>query len=301
MEKIAGNSPDLRALFPATISTVSRVRLSLWDMPESLAQHVSTLSPEKAWGDSSHWKNGNEKFSGVKSMNAAIKLCRDGWPDGANRAARLRDKIAAAHPIQRKLASWGVAGAYPSVARALAGNPLAMRQFDNRESRRRPVLTLVSDFACNAGVGGNAITNRAAVVAAIVDSVEASGFACHVVAFEASRGGDCVQLCAATVKESDQSADIGRLAFALGHAAMFRRLCWATITEDSWIEGLGYGLGTALALDFTSVPDVYCLPSANTSESYFRSEDIAATQGLDFLVESLRKQGCPAFPQRDAA
>lgn len=296
-----GNAPSLDSSIP-TPRGFKRVWLSYWETPEALASHVATMSPE----DSGRWHKGawtnSESFAGSKDMAHAIDLCRSGWPAGAKRAAKLRDQINAANPMGPRVVKWDVAGAVASVPRALAGNPLAMRRVDSARLRRRPVLTLLSDMSANGGVSASAITNRAAVVAAVVDAVEAAGFACEVVTFECSAANGTAQIVATTVKESSAPADIGRLAFALGHASFFRRLAWAAFTSDAFTSELGGGLGVATRIDeqAANAQGAYILPSAERAESSFKTESAAATDGLAYLIAALRKQDCPAFPRVDS-
>jgi hypothetical protein len=235
-------------------------------------------------------------------MTDSIKICRDGWPDGAARASKLRDRINAANPMGPRVVRWDVAGAVASVPRALAGNPLNMRRVDSSRLRRKPILTLLSDMSNNGGVNADAITNRAAVVAAVIDAIEAAGFSCEVVTFEHSARGALSQIVATTVKEAGAQADIGRLSFALGHASFFRRLAWAAFTCDRFTSDLGDGLGVATQIDeqAANLNGAFVIPSTEKNSHAFHSEDSAATLGLDFIIGSLRKQNCPAFPREQS-
>lgn len=298
--RITGDAQELREVIPE-LTGYDRFSYAFYSSPEALADHAKKTSKESCWA-SSPWTN-SQSFTGTKDMTQACKMAADGWPEGAEIVARLRDKINAMHPFTRQLSRYGVAGAYPNVPRYLAGNPAHMKQIANAASRRKPVITLLSDMSVNGGVDASAITNRAAVVAAIVDAVEAAGFACQLLSFSSSAAGGVHQLCAISIKESHQPADAGRMAFGLGHASMFRRLAWVPIVEDTFTHDLGSGLGcaTALPTDKLAERNIYILESAARHESYFRNEERAATDGLNSLIENLRQQGCPAFPQQEAA
>jgi hypothetical protein len=290
--KINGNAAELRAIVPAR--PYARQWLQFWDSPETFAAHVSTIDPAACWHDCA-WNNDDNR--GTRSMPAAIELARTGWPEGAARAAKLRDRINAANPIGPRMVRWDVAGAVPSVPRALAGNPLSMRRIDSARLRRRPVLTLLSDMTCHWGIAGETLTNRSAVVAAIVDAIESAGFSAHVVGLAGVHRDDLFAQCAVTLKEPEQPADIGRLAFGLGHASMFRRLMFAAYVENTFTKNLGSCLGFPAPLPSIDLPDnTYVLPSVQEAEREFRTEESAATAGLQCLLAALRKQNCPAFP-----
>lgn len=279
----------------------SKIWNSYWNSPEALTRHVESLGNGTTNWNRGAWTHG-ESFTGTKDMASAIKLCRDGWPQGAATVERLRDKINASNPVGQRMVRYDVAGAMPSIPRALSGNPLNMRRVDNAKLRRRPVLTLLSDMTANGGISQAAITNRAAVVAAVIDAIEAKGFACQVITFECSSDCGIVQIVAATVKESYSPADVGRLAFGLGHASMFRRLSWAAFTENVFTSGLGSGLGAATAIDTAACNErgAYVLRTAGENEHAFKNEKDAAEKGLAWIVDSLREQGCPAFPKEES-
>lgn len=295
--KDAGNAGELRDLLPDpdNISTLYR---SYWASPEALASAVAAMGDGRHNWTKGAWDPTRERFFGSANMGRALEMCRAGWPEGAARVERLRDRIIARHPTGPRIVKWDVAGAVPSVARALAGNPLNMRRIDSARLRRKPVLTLVSDVANNANIEAVAITNRAAVVAAIVDVIEAQGFACQVLVSCSSRTGKVGHQTACVVKESGVPVDIGRMAFGLGHVAMFRRLCWAAFTADEFTRPLGNSLGVSNAInpDKANARGVYVLPSTESNERAFSSELAAEKFGLAHLIDSLRSQGCPAIP-----
>ena len=283
--------------------TMSRASFHCYSTPEALAAHCLTVKEADAW-QTSAWANRSESEMGTRDLATAVKLCREGWPGGAQRASEMRDRINAANPTGPRIVRYDVAGAYPSVARAIAGNPLNMRRIDTAKLRRRPVMTLVSDMAVNWNTDGATITRRAAVVAAVVDAIESAGYACQVLATSACASGNTVAAsCAVEIKESGSPVDIGRMAFALGHAAMFRRLCWVTYGESRFTEKLGQSLGTAASL-FPSAEmaakSVYVLPSTLGAAKAFDTDQAAETAGLKYIVDSLAAQGCPAFQTQEA-
>lgn len=294
-----GDAPELRDIIPEPQG--GKLWFSYWQSPETMAAHIAAMGDGSRNWYRANFENGRNEFFGTSSMNQALRLCRDGWADGATRVAKLRDKIQAANPTGPKMVKWDIAGAIPNVPRYLAGNPLHMKRLDSARIRRRPVLTLISDMSANSETSHDVITNRAAVVAAIVDAIEDNGFSCQLVTFECSKGNGVTQVVAAIVKEAGAQSDIARMAFGLGHASMFRRLSWACFTEDKHTENLGHGLGTAHALNTKKANEmgVYMLPGPEGRDRQFRNEESAATAGLAFLIESLRAQNCPAFPATD--
>lgn len=297
-----GNAAELNEILPA-VKHDKQFR-SLWSNPETMAADI--LAKGEGWHYDT-WGQGHDRksFTGVNSMREAVELVRNGWQDGAACAARLRDKINAAHPMGPRMVRHDVAGAFPVVARAVAGNPLNMRRIDSAKLRRRPVVTLISDICCAHYIDAKVLINRAAVVAAVVDAVEAAGFSCNVVGYaRTQRSDELSALAAVSLKQSDQPADIARLAFGLGHSAMLRRLFFAAWTQNTFTEKLGGGLGTVTSFQPTkalAARGIYVVPGPQECSEKFTSEEKAATVGLAHIVGSLTKQGCPAFPQEEGA
>ncbi len=305
MEKnihITGDAQELRDLFVDYPHMTQG--LQLWRSPEAIASYVETLSVRKAW-NAQAWAN-NYAFTGTGSMRRAIALARDGWPDGANRAAKLRDKINTTYPVAPRLARYAVAGAVPSIPRALAGNPMNMRQIDSARTRRRPVLTLAVNISVSAMVASNALLCRAATIAAVIDAIESTGFSLHILGTESGERNQCLSFCAYTLKEPNQPADIARLAFGLGHPSMLRRLIFACISSDHTVRELGGGLGCPAKLSGTesdrNARGLFSLDKMNSADQHlFASDEAAATIGLQSILQELIRQNCPAFPRAEAA
>ena len=291
---IKGNAPDVLSILPAMPNPIQT--LYGFSSPDALCSHVESMPRGEYWNK--QCLSEESSFYGTRTMDDAFALCRNGWQEGAERVARIRDKVATNAPTQRRYARYAVAGAIPNVPRYLAGNPQHMLRLESASARQRPVITLVNHMGGSAMIEANTFTNKCAVVAAVVDAIENAGFSCHVigVSYSATDGDSNKYLCgvAVTVKNPGEHVDIARMAFALGHAAMFRRLVIGTRSSDSVNRPLTQNSGHTV--DFqSSVPNVYVLPSMKVNESFFTTEERAMTRGLEHFVSTLRDQGCPAF------
>ncbi len=291
MTQIIGNAAELNDLIP------DLKWHSTWDTPEAFARHIASLDKEKAWSNAG-WKD-DESFSGTKNMEEALKLAEGGWQEGAEHVLKLQGNILAANPQLPKTVKYSMAGSIPNVPRAIAGNPINMKAFDLSLSRRRPVLTILTAMHANWTISKDAITNRAAVVAAIIDMIEAAGYACEVIAFAPSIGNESSEVVSTSVivKASTQPLDIARLAYGVGHASMFRRLIFADWGSEPTLRYvLGRGLGMC-HFDVSKLQNtgIYVLPSVEDSRDLFKDAKTSATKGLAFLIGKLRNQNCPAF------
>lgn len=298
--KHIGDSPELTEILGNLGETGFH---SAWSNPEKFFRHIKSLKSEKAWTKSG-W-NGQENFTGTPDMGAAMKIAEEGWKEGISQIERVRNRIAALYPRKAKPSQYGITGVIPSIPRAVSGNIMNMKSPESRRSNHRPVITLISDMSCNWTIDSKVIANRAAVVAALIDEIEAVGYSVEVVSTAVSKGkslGDGKNFRVASsviVKKSDQYADLSRLAFAMGHPSMFRRMIFADWgSEETCRFGLGAGLGYNLS--FTPAEDSafkgnFYIPSVEHYRKEFETEDIAATEGVDLLKKILAKQGCPAF------
>jgi len=291
MTQIIGNAAELNDLVP------DLKWHSTWDTPEAFARHIASLDKEKAWSDSG-W-DGDETFTGTKNMEEALKLAEGGWQEGAEHVLKLQGNILAANPQLPKTVKYSMAGSIPNVPRAIAGNPINMKALDLSLSRRRPVLTIMTAMHANWTISKDAITNRAAVVAAIIDMIEAAGYACEVIAFAPSigHGENEVVSTSVIIKASTQPLDVARLAYGVGHSSMFRRLIFADWGSDPMLKKiLGRGLGMC-HFDVSKLQNtgIYVLPSVEDNRELFKDAKTSATKGLAFLIGKLRDQGCPAF------
>lgn len=299
--KTIGDAPALAEHLPALPHT--KQSFALFSSPEAISRYLAGITAADKWANVA-WDSagGDSSWYGTPSMPAAIDLCQNGWKAGTEQVARLRDKINAANPTGPRLIKWDIAGAYPSVPRALAGNPMNMRRMDNAKLRRKPVITLLHQMNGLSHVKAEVFNNKAAAMAAIVDAIESAGFSVELIGVTLSDGssGGFAHILAVTLKSAGQQVDIGSLAFSLGHAGMFRRFVFGVYCADRFNAPLGHGMGHTV--EFPSLPNnAYMLPSANNCKAEFDNEQSTIAKGVPFLIKKLSEQGCPAFPQQQAA
>ncbi len=267
---------------------------SFWKSPESLGDYLENFKG-KPWADAG-FEDDRPDWAGCRTLTEAIKLAQTGWKEGVSKVVKIRDTVNALNPVAPKAVKYGICGAIPDVPRAISGNIMNMRQMDSAFSKRKPVITLLSSMGANCGTSGAAITNRAAVVAAIVDQVEARGFAVEVIAIATTKSGSNQAVTAVRVKSAGQPVDIGRLAYGVGHVSMFRKLIFASWTADKDAQFLGSSLGSSYNLDKKDLEgkNAYYLPGPERT-NVFDTEDSACKAGLDYLINNLIDQKCPPF------
>lgn len=301
-EKLVGNAEHLQYVLPKIDQNkFNKVYHSYYSSPETLVKRIQGMKEKDAW-HASGWEAGNKQFYGTDKMEQAIDLALNGWNEGVHKTEEMYRKIMVANPLQKKPIRYGVAGAYPNVPRAIAGNPLNMRLPDMARSRRRPVLTLISSMAVPWTITPQRFMNRAAIIASIVDIVESAGYSLDVISTAFSKGEDNKFHFRSTiqVKNSNQPVDLTRLAFGVGHVSMFRRFIFAEKGYDHFNKPLGSGLGYSRGDWFEGnelrEKNVYVIPPP---DSDVFDDDKADTEGLAFIMDKLKEQGFPPLKDMD--
>lgn len=284
--------------------TARKRRYSSWSSPEALVKHLKGVNSNNIWyGAGNVWQSMDSNFSGVNNLQEAFDMCRNGWKEGGETIERTRSYIHALNPTIPKPIRYAIAGSTPNVPRAVAGNILNMRAPDITKSSRRKTITILYNVCESWTVSKDAISNKAAAMAALIDVIESQGFSCEVFCVSKSRGySKMSDFLTVTVKESHHAVDTNRLAFCLGHSAMFRGIMFADWQSDPLCRDLGRGLGTVCCVQPTkelNEDNIFVIESNNGTGNNFKDADTTAKDGIKSLIEELQTQGCPAFPKKD--
>lgn len=275
---------------------------SSWSSPEAFATHIQDMNGKDSWYEDNVWRDISESFTGVKTLQEAIDMAFQGWKEGGALIEKTRGYIQALNPLSPKMVRYGIAGTTPNVPRAIAGNILNMRLPEKKNSLKKKTITIIYNMCESGWSNKDSIGNKAAVTAALIDEIEAKGFSCEVIACATTSNRRIRVLTSVCVKESHQPVDINRLAFGLGHPAMFRALFFADWQGDKFCSSLGYGLGIISTTTPTAedkINQIYHIEGGSSKKikiKDFSDIDTAATKGLNSIVRTLREQGCPAFP-----
>lgn len=195
---------------------------------------------------------GQDRFYGTKTVEEAEGLLAKGWPDGAARIARLRDKLnvvvreAAASRVRDTV--WGVEGEWCDVGRIALGEPECCARVDSEgDGETGRVVTLRYNRSVSCAVSTEAIEARGVAVLAAIDLIEASGVRCEVIVSFASRGQGPNLEANVIAKTADAPVDLDRLAFVLTHPSFFRRIGFA------FLEGNGHNPGCTFPASLSDV------------------------------------------------
>ena len=182
----------------------------------------------------------------------AINYARYGWAKGRKLFVKelgiKADRDAQGVAPMRRL---GVAGFAPHIPNAIAGVPNSMVGKGEDLVGGKRVVRLLASFSFSAGVSTKEITNRGVAIANAVHELEGNGYSVELIANQTVNGyggGDKAKTMAinVTVKTAGESLNIDRVAYAMAHPSMLRRI-GLSITDclDWWVDGrmdTGYGM-----------------------------------------------------------
>lgn len=212
-------------------------------------------STPKLWSCStSTGHNGDVKWDLGVGFSGAMKLAREGWPEGAEDVGERLTGVPARAKAKRD--AFGVAGYRPDVGRFLSGQPDCMVTKGELQGNR-PAVVLYVAMGGASMITANQFINFGAAVVACIDQIEAAGRRVEVNGTWASDTDKGKIFFSWNVKQAEDPVDLGALAFSLGHPAAARRLAFA-LAEHSPQRLETYSYGTPITVtqdDVVEAPD----------------------------------------------
>ncbi len=210
---------------------------------KAMIDHVNATPEDlrtKGWEDDHHndWRD-------TPNMQSAINLALNGWPDGVKKAEIILERLSGFNAVQRRK-SYSVAGGSVNVGRMLSGNPNHMINRPKQPGKK--IITFFCEVGFAARIRSEDAALRAAIIAAMVEILEAHGYQCEVIAVDTTmenNGDDTAGYITVNLKQAGEPLNLNEIVFGLGHASMVRRLCFATITSDNTLRRLFQGMGVA--------------------------------------------------------
>lgn len=222
---------------------------SLWELTRWLetAPKVWSLnaSRQSGYGFGQSWDLGH-------GYDGARHMAETGWEDGVQQLAALAAVVPTATLATR---SYSVAGMFPDVPRAVAGDPFNMVR-RGKVQAPRPTVTIAVNTRVSCAVSAKEAANFGAAMVALVDRLETNGVRVELLGLMAT---SLKRRFAAswTIKRAQDHLDLGAVAFSLAHPGMFRRLGFAAMERSPRdLQDHGYGnSGGITSADFVDVPE----------------------------------------------
>jgi hypothetical protein len=213
---------------------------------DTLSEFIRDAERKPLNGSAESRSTDQADWSGTKTFEDAVKLAREGWPEGRK---NLMEALAQAQssPSMRPAFEMSVAGAYPIAALAAAGDPCSMVSMSPIEDRVRPIVRLVICRNGSAAYEASEFMAYGAAVLSYVEGLENAGFRCEIeMAFcgQYKNGACSKHYLGVIIKRAEEPIEFDKLAFCLTHVAMFRRICFAVKESEPGIwEQLGSSYG----------------------------------------------------------
>ena len=195
-------------------------------------------------------------YGGV-TWKEACQLATHGWEEGAMEVEKYRallyENLVQYLPRQNIVNA--VSGYAVDVGAYLSNSPECFyRREMNEPIANAPVVRIVVSLAFSASVRPEIITKRGAMICAMVDAIEQSGYSVEIIGNEAvtSRGKNSeINI---ILKQSTRALNVASLAFCLAHPAMLRRLLFSAEEKTGWAD-FAYEYGTPI--DASEPGDIY--------------------------------------------
>ncbi len=234
----------------------------------SVVDALAHAENRKAWPRHicSSLRTDSPAFHGTLDWPTALELARFGWPEGR---ALLRKALATMPKaaIRERVLQWDMAGAYPDVARAVAGAPDCMMDDQPVEARPTQAVRLVVSIATPWTTDLSEFVNRGAAILSAVEAAEAAGLRVEVVAEETCTNQGAGFSASILLKSAGHSADCDTLAFFLIHPSALRRVFFALLETEQCLEHFCYGYGVPQAQPaILRPPGAVYLPNFHTGQ-----------------------------------
>lgn len=206
------------------------------DATPSVSEYNHSRKPRDAGG-----------WGGTATYEDAQRLVREGWPEGRALLDKAVQAIAPLAQAKQRMACQGydVAGAYPNVPMAVAGEPACMVTIGEQERATRPYVRFHLSCSASGGISAETIQARGAAVLAWIDALEQAGARCEIMLHFKAKGSHYAGF-TCLVKRAEEHLDIDRLAYVLVNPAMLRRHAFAFIerTHATITKAFGSGYGS---------------------------------------------------------
>lgn len=214
---------------------------------------VAFLSPgpRQAGPDRMSSETGDAEFTGTRSYAEAVRIMREGWPEGAEQAralsAQLGAETADALTTERPTPLWDVAGDDADVARFLEGEPENMVAWiPEPVPAAGRVVRLLMGGRVAYYVTAEMMRTAAVMLAAAADALEARGVRVEIVVAYAVAWGSTMMEIRHRLKAAEEPLDLPRVVAGM-HPSAFRRVAFRWMETHPDLPA-GYGAGGTLTV-----------------------------------------------------
>lgn len=208
----------------------------------SFVDHVTSTPAVDGWGYLASRKAATAQFHRRASWEDAVRLSRYGWREGLDMIDGRLGVIAAKRNAiaKRQGETLQPAGFLPHIGAFASGHPLCMYQRSAGVRQLTQTIRVSVQASCPWTIDAADLTNYGAAVLMLIEAIERRGDTIDVIACYDQTGSRRSKLVyRVRIKSPGQRIDRDRLAFAMVHPAMFRRLIFAGYEAEEWCRDHG--------------------------------------------------------------
>ena len=207
----------------------------------------------------------NQKFTGTATMEEAVDLARNGWPEGTRLLKDAADQLEVPPVLGDTVlpeAYYDVTGSDVDVSRYLSGEPENMMQYTFPRAPLGNTVELVVECSQSSSTPTETIMRRGAAILAAVEAMQAQGYSTGVtVAAHVINNARNLEVShVVPIVKPGEFVDSDALAFALAHPSWLRRFVFAASEVASrrirermgYYKGGNYGLPRAMSIFATN-------------------------------------------------
>ena len=193
----------------------------------------ATIDPRR--GESDVQNRPGSSFFGEEKWDDLIRLAKFGWPEGLSlmsQTLQVINNIPAT--IHRK--RYDVAGMYPAISRAVAGNPVAMVRRGQTTEHRRPIVTVRVNRHLSGAINKIIIVNRGAALVSAIDELERTGYSVELLVTDIANAAGQTYTLQFPIKKAGEALDLDRTIFLLAHPGATRRMSFHLIKTNPGLK-----------------------------------------------------------------
>jgi hypothetical protein len=196
---------------------------------DSFAEFLAHVGSDVA-GPATSRSTSNAGWSGTPTFEEAMRLAREGWPEGLEMIQRLTTRLEhiTSDLVAKPIVQWDVAGDFADAGLYATGVPECMGFFAEAEPTKGSgkIVKIRLNSSVSGGVGTGTIMRRGAVACALIDALESAGRSCEVEIASSTHDGWKVAT-TVPIKSAGEPLELDRMAYNLAHPSSFRRLMFS--------------------------------------------------------------------------
>lgn len=260
---------------------------------EEVLTYIETHDPQ--WGEGIYATNERPlEFNGHVTLDGAINLARSGWEEGRNKIVKdLERANYIMNTGMRRAINLDVAGAYPIVPLAVAGDPNCMVNIGDTTDIAKPIVRIWLNLAVSGAFKGGAITNRGIAVLSHIDRLENEGRSVELTVIDTSYATDNNNKPPYTIikiiaKRAGEPLELDKLAFILAHPASLRRIVFALYERMPKLVSIRGYYGKPLDPKESEIdPGVIYIPACNLSAREMYGTSLNTLDGALIRIGSM--------------